>query len=107
VTGGRQSNYVYGAAKGGFSIYLQGLRNRLFPSGVTVVDVKPGFVDTRDDLWTSRDYSSSPARLMSASALFAPWWRGGTSSIRSLVLALHHVDHSPYVPEKIFKRLKL
>jgi decaprenylphospho-beta-D-erythro-pentofuranosid-2-ulose 2-reductase len=26
---GRQSNYLYGAAKGGLSIYLQGLRNRL------------------------------------------------------------------------------
>ena len=26
---GRQSNYVYGAAKGGLTIFLQGLRNRL------------------------------------------------------------------------------
>lgn len=43
---GRQSNYVYGAAKGMISIYLQGLRNRLFSSGVNVLDIKPGFVDT-------------------------------------------------------------
>ena len=27
---GRQSNYLYGSAKAGFSVYLQGLRNRLF-----------------------------------------------------------------------------
>src|SRR5947207_6531591 len=43
---GRQSNYVYGAAKGGVSVFLQGLRNRLAKSGVAVVTIKPGFVDT-------------------------------------------------------------
>src|SRR5205814_6837372 len=43
---GRQSNYLYGAAKGGLAIYLAGLRNRLFGSGVRVLTVKPGFVDT-------------------------------------------------------------
>lgn len=43
---GRQSNYVYGAAKGMLSIYLQGLRNRLNDAGVNVLDIKPGFVDT-------------------------------------------------------------
>lgn len=44
---GRQSNYVYGAAKGGLSIYLQGLRQRLSKAGVTVTTIKPGFVDTK------------------------------------------------------------
>lgn len=43
---GRQSNYVYGTAKGALSIYLSGLRNRLTSSGVSVVTIKPGFVDT-------------------------------------------------------------
>lgn len=43
---GRQSNYVYGSAKGALSIYLQGLRNRLYKSGVQVITIKPGFVDT-------------------------------------------------------------
>lgn len=43
---GRQSNYVYGAAKGGLSLFLQGLRNRLFSRGVSVITIKPGFVDT-------------------------------------------------------------
>lgn len=43
---GRQSNYVYGAAKGAVTIFLQGLRNRLHKSGVQVLTVKPGFVDT-------------------------------------------------------------
>lgn len=43
---GRQSNYLYGAAKGAISIYLQGMRNRLFKSGIQVLTIKPGFVDT-------------------------------------------------------------
>lgn len=44
---GRASNYVYGAAKAGFTAYLSGLRNRLAKQGVHVVTVKPGFVATR------------------------------------------------------------
>jgi len=43
---GRASNYIYGSAKAGFTAYLSGLRHRLFPSGVHVVTVLPGFVDT-------------------------------------------------------------
>ena len=44
---GRQSNYLYGSAKGGLTTYLQGLRNRLYHRGIHVITVKPGFVDTR------------------------------------------------------------
>jgi short-subunit dehydrogenase len=43
---GRRSNYVYGATKGAVSIFLQGLRSRLDKSGVAVVTIKPGMVDT-------------------------------------------------------------
>ncbi len=43
---GRASNYVYGAAKAGFTAFLSGLRNRLAKKGVHVVTVLPGFVDT-------------------------------------------------------------
>lgn len=44
---GRQSNYMYGSAKAGFTAYLSGLRNRMFHEGVHVVSVLPGFVYTR------------------------------------------------------------
>jgi decaprenylphospho-beta-D-erythro-pentofuranosid-2-ulose 2-reductase len=44
---GRQSNYIYGSAKAGFTAYLSGLRNRLYHQGVHVLTVKPGFVKTR------------------------------------------------------------
>lgn len=43
---GRVGNYVYGAAKAGFATYLSGLRNHLGRSGVHVLTVKPGPVDT-------------------------------------------------------------
>lgn len=44
---GRRSNYLYGSAKAALSTYLSGLRNRLYSSGVHVLTVKPGFVNTR------------------------------------------------------------
>ena len=42
----RASNYVYGSSKAALDAYLSGLRNRLAPSGVSVVTIKPGPVDT-------------------------------------------------------------
>ena len=44
---GRPSNYFYGSTKAALSTYLQGLRARLGRSGIRVVDVRPGFVDTQ------------------------------------------------------------
>ncbi|OCX66640.1 short-chain dehydrogenase [Thioclava sp. SK-1] len=44
---GRAANYVYGAAKAGFTAFLSGLRNRLARKGVHVLTVKPGFVATK------------------------------------------------------------
>jgi len=102
---GRQSNYVYGAAKGGLSLYLQGLRNRLQPSGVQVLTVKPGFVDTAMTyglpglfLVATPDYVGE--RIVNGlekkhDVIYTPWfWRYIMLIIRS-------------IPEKIFKKLKL
>jgi decaprenylphospho-beta-D-erythro-pentofuranosid-2-ulose 2-reductase len=44
---GRQSNFIYGSAKAGFTAYLSGLRNRMYHHGVHVMTVKPGFVQTK------------------------------------------------------------
>jgi short-subunit dehydrogenase len=43
---GRKSNYVYGAAKGLVSRYVQGLQHRFANTGVKVVLIKPGPTDT-------------------------------------------------------------
>src|SRR5262249_16898106 len=102
---GRQSNYVYGAAKGGLSIFLQGLRNRLFSKGVHVVTVKPGFVDTpMTEEFPKNFLFASPetvgrgiyqAILKKKDVVYLPWfWRW--------ILAVIKV-----VPERLFKRLSL
>jgi len=44
---GRQSNYIYGSAKAGFTAYLSGLRNKLYHDNVHVVTILPGFVNTK------------------------------------------------------------
>lgn len=44
---GKQSNYLYGACKAGLTAYAAGLRNRMFPKGVSVTTLIPGFVDTK------------------------------------------------------------
>jgi short-subunit dehydrogenase len=44
---GRQSNYLYGATKAALNTYLDGLYNRLWKVGVSVTNIRPGFVDTK------------------------------------------------------------
>lgn len=44
---GRQSNFIYGSAKAGFTAYLSGLRNYLYHKKVHVLTIKPGFMATK------------------------------------------------------------
>jgi short-subunit dehydrogenase len=102
---GRQSNYLYGASKAGFNVYLQGLRNRLFRAGVHVLTVKPGFVDTpmtygKPGLFlvaSPREVGQGIARALrrGSEVVYLPWfWRW-------IMLALK------LLPEEVRKRLKL
>ncbi|KAA2234970.1 SDR family oxidoreductase [Salinarimonas soli] len=102
---GRGSNYVYGAAKAGFTAFLSGLRNRLSPRGVRVVTVKPGFVRTRmtegmklPPVLTAEADEVGRAILgaeRGGDVLYVrPVWRGVMAVIRA-------------IPEPVFKRLKL
>lgn len=43
---GQKRNYIYGSTKAAVSTYAEGLRTRLFPTGVSVTTIKPGPVDT-------------------------------------------------------------
>jgi short-subunit dehydrogenase len=43
---GRQSNFIYGACKGGLGRVVEGIAHKLAPLGARAVLVKPGFVDT-------------------------------------------------------------
>jgi short-subunit dehydrogenase len=101
---GRARNYVYGAAKGAVSLYLQGLRARLSSAGVRVITVKLGFVDTAMtfDLpglfcVASPEYIGNRiARVLRGSRdiVYLPWfWRYIMWVIR-------------LIPERLFKRMK-
>jgi decaprenylphospho-beta-D-erythro-pentofuranosid-2-ulose 2-reductase len=43
---GRRGNPAYGASKAALEHFLEALRNRLARKGVSVVTIKPGFIDT-------------------------------------------------------------
>ncbi len=102
---GRQSNYVYGTAKAAISTFLSGLRQRLYKSGVQVVTIKPGFVDTP----MTRDFSkgllwAKPERVArdivramenGKDVVYTPgfWW-----AIMQLIKS---------IPEFVFRRLSL
>jgi len=102
---GRQSNYVYGAAKGMVSLFLQGLRNRLARKGVQVLTIKPGFVDTP----------------MTAAFRKSALWAKPASIARGIVRAIDTKRDEVYlpgfwylimalirhIPERVFKRLSL
>jgi len=44
---GRASNYHYGSSKAGMHSFLSGLRNRYFKTGLKVITIIPGPVDTK------------------------------------------------------------
>ncbi|MEX2598836.1 MAG: SDR family oxidoreductase [Dehalococcoidia bacterium] len=100
---GRRKNYIYGSAKAGLHAYLQGLRGRLHRSGVTVLTVKPGFIDTAMTWGRPGVFLlASPEGLAKACLRYAdqgadvkyyPWfWRPIMTIIK-------------LIPERIFKRL--
>lgn len=102
---GRQSNYIYGTAKGALTIFLQGLRNRLSKSNVHVLTIKPGFVDTpmtkdfkKGFLWVSPEVISKGiynALKKKKETVYLPFFWFFIMMIIKLI------------PEKIFKHLKL
>lgn len=44
---GRQSNYVYGSAKAGLTVFAQGMAHEFAATGPRVIIIKPGFVITQ------------------------------------------------------------
>lgn len=102
---GRASNHLYGSAKAAVSEFLSGLRQRLDASGVNVLTVKPGFVDTpmtrefrKGALWAKPDQVARGIvraidRRRSVAYLPPFWW--------AIMTVIRHV------PESVFRRIKL
>ena len=101
---GRKKNMTYGAAKAGLSVYMQGLLQRFTGTGVKVILVKPGFVDTRMTWPLGKLPMIVPAEKAAGDILkairrgkteiYTPWmWRWIMLIIRN-------------VPTFLFKRMK-
>ena len=102
---GRLGNYVYGASKAGFHAYLSGLRNRLGRSGVHVVTVKPGTVDTAMTWGMDKLPLLAPPEKVASDilraverkkdVLYTPfiWW-----PVMTVIRA---------IPERVFKKMKI
>lgn len=100
---GRAKNAVYGASKAGLDAFLSALRQKLFRSGVRVLTLKPGQVDTPMTAAMPKSLLFSSAESVGrgivravdsrATLVYLPWyWRLIMLVIRS-------------IPEPIFKRL--
>lgn len=102
---GRPRNHVHGSTRSAVGAYLQGLRARLAKSGVSVVDVRPGVVDTAMT-WglPGLPRQASPERVArdvlrriarDAAVVYTPWvWRIVMAIIRA-------------IPDRVFKRIDL
>lgn len=106
---GRLSNYVYGAAKGGLGILVQGIAHRLASTGASAVLIKCGFVDTsmtaaianKGLLWTKPEriadiiVNASIPSKRSLPVVYAPsFWRWIMYVVR-------------FMPSFVFHRTKL
>ena len=103
---GRQSNYIYGSAKAGFSVFLDGLRNRLFASNVHVITVKPGFVNTRmtQGLKLPKPITAEPSQV--GKAVYSAYQKK-TNTLYVLWMWKWIMLIIKFIPEPIFKKLKL
>jgi decaprenylphospho-beta-D-erythro-pentofuranosid-2-ulose 2-reductase len=103
---GRQSNYIYGSAKGALTIYLSGLRHRLWRSGVRVITVLPGFIQTK-----MTGHLDLPARLTAspeevAKDIFQAY-RQGKDIVYTKWLWKWIMLIIRNIPEKLFVRTRL
>lgn len=103
---GRGSNFIYGAAKGGLDRFLQGMQHAYAGTTLSIVRVKPGFVDTPmtaaikkgGPLWAKPDQVARDIKRAvdrRAAVVYTPWfWRAIMLIIRAL-------------PPFVFNRLKI
>jgi short-subunit dehydrogenase len=102
---GRASNYVYGSSKAMLTTFTSGLRQRICKSGISVVTIKPGLIDTpmteafkKGFLWTKPSIIAEKIVLAidkRKNEVYAPffWW-----AVMLIIKA---------IPSRFFNRLDL
>ena len=103
---GRRTFPAYSTSKAGLTTWLEALRNRAARSGVNVVTVKPGFVDTAMTAALTRKPMVIPVER-AAALILAAARRGGSPSVFipgtwwPVAMVLRHL------PSFVFRRLDL
>lgn len=103
---GRQSNFIYGSAKAGFTAYLSGLRNSMFHKGVHVLTVLPGFMNTSmtADLKTPKVLTAEPDDVAKTVLKAARKKKNSIYVYSRWYFVMLIVKN---IPEFVFKRLKM
>ncbi len=103
---GRQSNFIYGSAKAGFTAYLSGLRNYLYDKKVNVLSVIPGFMATKmtEGMPLNPKLTASPKQA--ANCIYKAYKnKKNVVYVLSIWWVIMMIIRN--IPEFIFKRLKL
>jgi short-subunit dehydrogenase len=103
---GRPSNYVYGSAKAAVSSFCEGMRARLFKAGVSLTDIRPGFVAT-----PMTQGLPLPALLVaqpdSVARRIVAGITGGVDVLYAPFFWVHIMRIIRNIPRFVFKRMKL
>ena len=104
---GRASNYTYGSAKAGLHTFLQGLRIVLDRSGVRVITIKPGFIDTSMSWGNVKDgpLMGTPRALAARALKLADGRGAGESYFPWFWFFIMTIIKS--VPYRIFRKLPI
>lgn len=103
---GRQSNYIYGSAKAGFTAYLSGLRNRMCQHNVHVATVIPGFINTKmtEGIPTPKPLTAEAKQV--AEAIYKAYYKQ-KNVVYSLFMWRYIMLIIRNIPEFIFKKMKM
>ncbi len=103
---GRMTNFFYGSAKAGFTTFLDGLRNFLYPHQVHVITVKPGFMATKMTEGLNLPQALTASPKVAAKAIINAWKKKkNTVYILPIWRLIMFIIRN--IPEFIFKKMKL
>lgn len=103
---GRQSNFIYGSAKAGFTAYLSGLRNYLYDKKVNVLSVIPGFMATKMTECMPLNPKLTASPKQAANCIYKAY-KNKKNVVYVLPIWWVIMMIIRNIPEFIFKRLKL
>jgi short-subunit dehydrogenase len=104
---GKSSTVVYSSAKAGFDAYLSGLRQYLYPKGVRVLTIRPGYVATKmtKDLVLPKSLTTTPEVV--AATVVRHALHGNRNIIYTPAIWRPVAWVLRNIPETVFKRKQL